>query len=127
MAQQALSEVLAIGFTCATTINKGDDVVISAANTVALMAAEASLDYVGRVVVHRDGATECTVETPFRYRPLGDDRRLSGAAVAVGPFVFDAAGKVINYDADVHSPAAIRGILITTANAADVRVETLEY
>jgi hypothetical protein len=69
-------------------------------------------------------ATECTIATRFRERR---DDRVSGAAIAApGPFVWDAAHKAISYNAGTHDPAAIAGLVITTANAGDVTVETLE-
>lgn len=121
---QSKGDVLAQSFTCATTIDVGDMVEISAANTVAVPGGAGSIKIVGRVVKHLDNATECVVETKFREKRTD---RISGAAVAVGAFVFDANGKVINYDSGVHSPAAICGLAITTTNAGDVAVDTLEY
>ena len=49
------------------------------------------------------------------------------AAVAVGPFVWDADMKVIAYDANTHDGASIAGVVITAADEADETVETLEY
>lgn len=121
---QSKGDVLAQSFTCATTVNVGDMVEISAANTVAVPSGAGSIKIVGRVVKHLDDATECVVETRFREKRTD---RLSGAAVAVGAFVFNGSGKVINYDDQTHSPAAICGLVITTANAGDVAVETLEF
>lgn len=122
---QKLHDVLAVNFTVsANTVEVGDVVVVSADNTVALLAAEGSTSIVGTVCKYLKDATECTVETRFRERR---DDRLAGAAAAVGPFVFDASGKVIEYDADSHDPASIAGILITAASDPDDVVETLEY
>lgn len=121
---QSKDNALAVAFTCATTINVNDMVEISAANTVAVPSGAGSIKIVGKVIKHTDDATECVVETKFRERRTD---RVSGAAVSVGAFVFDADAKVINYNSGSHSPAAICGLIITTANAADVAVETLEY
>lgn len=121
--KQSKGDILAVKFTCATTVEKGDVVEISADNTVAVPAGAGSIKIVGTVVKHLDGATECVVETPFRE--CREDR-VSGAACAVGPFVFDSAGKVIAYDANTHSPAAIRGLAITSTNAGNLTIETLE-
>lgn len=121
--KQSKSDVLAVKFTCATSVAVGDMVEITAANTVAVPSGAGSIKIVGRVVQHLDSATECVVETKFREKRTD---RVSGAAVAVGAFVFDGDGKVINYSSDTHSPAAICGLAITTTNAGDVAVETLE-
>lgn len=119
--EQKLQDVLAVKFTCAGTEVKGDMVEITGDLTVAVPTAAGSIKIVGKVA--RRYGTECTVETPYRERRSD---RVSGAAVPVGPFVFNATGKVIAYDADVHSPLAVRGLVITAANAGDVAVETLE-
>lgn len=121
--KQRLDNVLAVSFTCLSSIEVGDVVVISADNTVVKNAAAGSLAVVGTVCKHGYLATKCTVETRFRERR---DDRVSGAAVAVGPFVFDASGKVIAYDAAAHDPSAIRGLVIKHATAGDQVVETLE-
>ena len=141
---QRLQEVLAFNFACADSIAEGSIVEITGDLTVAVPVAAGSLKVIGTVIRKRGhamsnagnvyGATpasvtggapaECTVETRFRERR---DDRVSGAAVAVGPFVFDAAGKVIAYDDSVHSPAAIRGLVITHTAAGDAVVQTLEY
>jgi hypothetical protein len=121
---QSLRDVLAVQFTCASSIEVGDVVVISGNKTVAINSAAGALTVVGTVCKHRDDELVCTVETRFRERR---DDRASGASVAVGPFVFDASNKVIAYDSNSHDPAAIRGLVITAANAGDVVVETLEY
>ena len=117
------SDVLAVNFTCATTINVGDVVEATTANTVAVPSGAGSIKIIGTVCKHLDGATECTVETRFREKRTD---RLSGAACAIGAFVFDSAGKVIAYDSQTHSPAAIRGIAITSTDAGDAAIETLE-
>lgn len=117
-------DVLALNFTCATTINKGDVVEISGDSTVAVPSGAGSIKIVGTVVKHLDDATECTVETRFREKRTD---RVSGAACAVGAFVFDADGKVIAYNSDTHSPAAIRGVAITHTSAGDAAIETLEF
>ena len=144
MRKQKLQEVLAFNFACADSIAEGQVVEITGDLTVAVPTGAGSLKVVGTVVRKKGhlmsnagnvyGATpatvtggapaECTVETRFRERR---DDRVSGAAVAVGPFVFDANGAVIAYNASVHSPAAIRGLVITHAAAGAAVVQTLEY
>jgi len=122
--KQKVSDVLAVEMICPADIEVGDVVTISAAKTVVKLAEAASLKVVGTVCVHRGTDLFGTIETRFRERR---DDRLSGAAVSVGAFVWNAAGKVINYNSASHDPAAIAGLVITTANAGDVVVETLEY
>lgn len=122
--KQKLSDVLAIELSCPANIAVGDVVTISASKEVIKLAAAGALNIVGTVCVHKNGATSCTIETRFRERR---DDRVSGAAVPVGPFVWDATGKVIAYDANNHDPAAIAGLVITPAGNADEVVETLEY
>lgn len=121
--KQRLDNVLAVSFTCLSSINVGDVVTISANNTVVKLAEAGSLKVVGTVCKHGYLATSCTVETRFRERR---DDRVSGAACAVGPFVFDANGKVIAYSAASHDPSAIRGLVIKASTDADQVVETLE-
>jgi len=121
---QKRSEVLAVKFTCPTTVGVGDPVVISDDLTVAAISGAGSTSIIGTVCQHLDGAAYCTVETKFRERR---DDRVAGAECAVGPFVFDANGEVIAYDADSHDPAAIVGVVIVAAAQADDIVETLEY
>jgi ABC-type uncharacterized transport system YnjBCD ATPase subunit len=115
--------VLAVNFTCATTVDVGDVVEATTANTVAVPSGAGSIKIVGTVCKHLADATECTVETRFREKRTD---RLSGAACAIGAFVFDGDGKVIAYDSQTHSPAAIRGVAITSTNAGDAAIETLE-
>lgn len=122
--KQRLSDVLAVEFICPTTIAVGDVAIIDDDKEVIKWNAEASLKRVGTVATHKSGATTCVVETPFRERR---DDRVSGAAVAVGPFVWDADMKVIAYDANTHDGASIAGVVITAADEADETVETLEY
>lgn len=117
------SDVLAVNFTCATTVDVGDVVEVSADNTVAVPSGAGSIKIVGTVCKHLADATECTVETRFREKRTD---RLSGAACAVGAFVFDGDGKVIAYAAETHSAAAIRGVAITHTHNADEAIETLE-
>jgi hypothetical protein len=119
---QKKADVLAVKMVCANTVKAGDTVEITGDKTVAVPTAAGSIKVMGMVCRSYD--TECTVETSFREHR---DDRLSGAAVAVGPFVFDSAAKVIAYDAAVHSPAAIRGLAITHTTAGDAVIETLEY
>jgi ABC-type uncharacterized transport system YnjBCD ATPase subunit len=117
------SDVLAVNFTCATTVDVGDVVEVSADNTVAVPSGAGSIKIVGTVCKHLADATECTVETRFREKRTD---RVSGAACAVGAFVFDGDGKVIAYAAETHSAAAIRGVAITHTSNADEAIETLE-
>ena len=122
--KQTLHDVIAVAFTCPTTIAVGDVAIIDDDNEIIKLNAAASLKRVGTVVTHTDSATTCVVATPFRERR---DDRVSGAACAVGPFVWDADMKVIAYDANTHDPAAIAGVVITAASGGDETVETLEY
>jgi hypothetical protein len=123
--KQKRNDMLAISFACPSTVEVGDVVIINSAKAVIKNNAAGSLKIVGTVCVHRADALTCTVETRFREHR---DDRVSGAAIsAVGPFVFDAAGKVIAYSAASHDPASIAGLVITTAGGADVVVETLEF
>jgi|WetSurMetagenome_2_1015567.scaffolds.fasta_scaffold1007786_1 hypothetical protein len=129
---QRLDNVLAVAFTCQATDVVGDVVQIKSDNTVEKVDDAGSTKIVGTVVKKItageygwDGAaTTCTVETRFRCRR---DDRISGAAIAVGPFVFDGDMKAIAYSSASHSPAAIAGLCIKSANAGDVAIETLEY
>jgi len=121
--KQRLSDVLAVEFICPTSIEVGDVVVIASSGTVAAISGAGQTTKVGTVCAHTDAAAYCTVET--RYRERRDDR-LSGAAIAVGPFVWNAAGKAIAYDSNTHDPSAIAGLAITSASAGDVVIETLE-
>lgn len=121
---QKRSEVLAIRVTCPTTVEIGDVVVIDDDLECAAISGAGSTSILGTVCQHLDEADYCTVETRFRERR---DDRLAGAAVAVGPFVFDAAGKVIAYAPLSHDPAAIAGLVIVAGADADDVVETLEY
>ncbi len=125
--KQRNDNVLAVSFICPTTIAVGDVAILNtaAAKTVKKNDAAGSVNLVGVVDAHLDGATTCTVATKFRERR---DDRVSGAAIATtGPFVWDAAHKVIKYNPASHDAAAIAGLVITLANAADIVVETLEY
>lgn len=121
---QKRSEVLAIRVTCPTTVEVGDVVVISDDLEVAAISAAGSTTILGTVCQHLDDADYCTVETKFRERR---DDRLAGAAVAVGPFVWNSAGKAIAYDADTHDSAAIAGLVIVAGDDADAVIETVEY
>jgi hypothetical protein len=142
--KQKLRNVLSLNFPCADTITEGNVVEITGDYTIAVPSAAGSLNIVGTVARKRGyllsnannawptpegGVTggapaECTVETRFREHR---DDRVSGAAVPVGPFVFDATGKVIPYAAGTHDPSAIRGLVIVHAAASGATVETLEY
>ena len=122
--KQKLSDVIAISAACLSTIAVGDVVTISASNTVIKLAAAGSLAIVGTVACHEASALTCTIETRFRERR---DDRLSGAAIAVGPFVWNSAGKAIAYTSVSHDPASIAGLCIKSAGAGDTAIETLEY
>jgi hypothetical protein len=128
MSVRRVSDVLAVGFSCADTIRVGDIVELSAAKTVAVPAAAGSLKIVGTVVAHGLDATTCTVETRFREYRYGSKRRTAGGAIAAGsPLVVGTAGKIIAYVEATHSPAAIIGLAVTAAAADGDPVETLEY
>jgi hypothetical protein len=123
MKQESL-DTLAISFSCPTDIEVGDMVAITGDKTVGKPTSEGTLNYVGVVQAHQDGASVCTVQTRFLRR---NDIRISGGAVPVGPVVLGTDGKLIAFDAQTHSPAAIVGMAITAATAADQTIETLEY
>lgn len=120
---QKLQDVIAIEVTCPSTVTKGDPVVMSDDNTVAAISGAGQV-IVGTVCVHEADAVVCTIETRFRERR--DDRVCGADATTVGPFVFDALGKVIAYASASHDPSAIAGVLLTGGDEDDV-VETLEY
>jgi hypothetical protein len=127
---QTLREVLAIHFSTSNAVVEGDVVEIVGDLDINKPSAAGSLAIVGTVDRVRGAKFEggapydVTVATGFRERR---DDRTAGAAVAVGPFVFDTNGQVVAYDAQTHSPAAIRGLAITHATAKDQVVQTLEY
>ena len=122
--KQSLHDVLAVTMTCPTTIAVNDVVIIDDDNEVIKLNAAGSLKKVGTVATHKESAATCVINTPFRE---SRDDRVSGAACAVGPFVWDASMKAIAYDANTHDPAAIAGLVITAASDADETVETLEF
>ena len=122
--RQKLTDVLAVKLTCPSTITVGDVVDITDDLTVSKVDSAGSSAIVGTVCAHNGTDTTCTIETRFRERR---DDRISGAACAVGPFVFDADMKVIAYASSSHDSGAIAGLVITAASAADETVETLEY
>jgi hypothetical protein len=121
---QKRSEVLALRVTCPTTVSIGDVVVISDDLEVAAISSAGSTSILGTVCQHLDDADYCTVETKFREHR---DDRVAGAAVAVGPFVWNAAGKAIAYDPDVHDSAAIAGLVVVAGAQPDDVIETVEY
>lgn len=121
--KQRLSNVLAIRVTCPTNVVLNQPVVLSGDKTVAAISA-AGEHIVGYVDVHAKDVDFCTIRTPYTERR---DDRVSGAAVSVGPIVFDAAGKVINFVDATHTPDAIVGVALTAATGADETIETLEY
>ena len=121
--RQSLVDLIAIDVTCPSTIDIGDPVVMSDDLTVAAISGAGQF-IVGVVCKHEADATKCTIETRFRERR---DDRVSGAAAAVGPFVFDAAGKVIAYSSGSHDASAIAGVILEAASGADEVVDTLEY
>jgi hypothetical protein len=123
---QKKNDVLAVKFTvAANAVEVGDVVILSADNTVKKNDAAGSLLVVGTVCQYRTDDTQCVVETRFRERR--DDRIIPEANMTFGPFVFDANNKVIAYVAESHSPAAIRGLCLTSATGTGDAVETLEY
>lgn len=122
--KQSLHDVIAVEMICPTSIEVGDVVIIDDDKEVIKLNAAGSLKIVGTVATHRDAAATCVVNTRFRERR---DDRVSGAACAVGPFVWDGSMKAIAYDDQTHDPAAIAGLVITAADDADATVETLEY
>lgn len=122
--KQTVHDILAVAFTCPTTIAEGDVAVIDDDNEIIKNEVAGSLGVVGNVATHRENATTCVVNTKFRERR---DDRLAGAACAVGPFVWDADMKAIEYDANTHDSAAIAGLVIKSAAQGDDVVETLEY
>ena len=94
---QELNNVLAVSFTCPTTIEIDDVVEIVDDNEIAAITAPSSA-IVGVVCAHRTiagvGDTTCTVATRFKARR---DDRIAGEDVTVGPFVFGADNKVYQY------------------------------
>jgi hypothetical protein len=127
---QTQREVLAINFSTSNAVVRGDVVEIVGDLDINKPSVAGSLAIIGTVDRARGAKFEggapydVTVATGFRERR---DDRTAGAAVSVGPFVFDANGQVIAYDAETHSPAAIRGLVITAATAKNQVVQTLEY
>jgi hypothetical protein len=92
------AKCLAVSFTCPTTVEVGDPVLISSSdNTVAAIAAAADIRLIGTVAKHLDSATTCTVDTRFRERR---DDRVAAAVFANGPFYWDATGKAAQYIKD---------------------------
>lgn len=103
-----LNEVLAVSFTCDSSIEVGDRVEVLTDGKVTKIATRGSSHYVGNVCKHLAGATTCTVETPFRiYR----NDAVAGAACPVGPFVYGADNKV-------YSVTAGSAATVTSANAS---------
>jgi hypothetical protein len=94
--KQELLDILAVGFTCASTIEVDDVVYVSADNTVAVLTAPGMASKVGTVCAHTDDALYCTVRTRFLAR---NDDRIAGETVVVGPFVFGADNEVYQYTA----------------------------
>lgn len=125
MGIQRNQDVVALRFICPSDIEKGEQVVISDDLTIASLSGSAGLlTVVGTVEAHEPDETYCTVATKFAERR---EDRVSGAAVAVGPFVFDGDMKVIAYDDQTHDSAAIAGLVIVAAAGPDEAVITLEY
>lgn len=120
---QSNNNVLAVRFTCATTVDVGDIVEITADNTVAALSG-VSIKVVGCVVSHAYGATECVVATRFRERR--DDRIAAENFAACAPFYFGADNKVYLWEAGTDGVASIGGLVIK-AGDADEAVETLEF
>lgn len=121
-----LNNVLAVEFTCASTIDVDDIVEISAASTVAVPSSAASIAIVGRVCKHAEDATTCTVETKFReYR----DDVIAGEAISAGtPIVNSAtAPKVIAYTDVSHDSAEIMGLAVTASSQDGDAITALLY
>ncbi len=127
MVLQRVDHILSITLLCAETTAAGDPVEINADLTCGKVDSAGSTAYIGTCVKTEAAGGSvyyASVETKFRVRR---DDRLSGAAIAVGPFVWDANGKAIAYSSATHDPAAIAGCCIKSAGAGDVAIETLEY
>lgn len=120
---QTNQNVLAVRFTCANTIDKGDVVEITTDNTVAAVSG-ASIKVVGVVESYTYGATECVVNTRFRERR--DDRVAGENFAACAPFYFGASNKVYLWETGTDDPACIAGLVIKKGDADDI-VETLEF
>lgn len=119
---QEINGVLAVSFTCPTTIAINDVVEIVDDNEVDIISAPSS-KVVGVVCAHRTGDTVCTVATRFLRR---SDERVAGEDIdAVGPFVFGASNKVYAYDSQTHTIDQIAGLVIKIGDE-DETVETLE-
>lgn len=120
---QSNANVLAVRFTCANTIDKGDVVEITTDNTVAAVTG-ASAKVVGVVESYVYGATECVVNTRFRERR--DDRVAGENFAACAPFYFGASNKVYLWETGTDKPETIGGLVIKIGDA-DETVETLEF
>ena len=120
---QNKSNVLAVRFTCANTIEKGDVVEITTDNTVAAVSG-ASAKVVGVVDAYSYGETECVVATRFRERR--DDRVAGENFAACAPFYFGASNKVYLWENGTDDPETIGGLVIK-AGDKDATVETLEF
>lgn len=102
MLLQRLDKVLSVCLPCAATDALGDVVELLGDNLVGKLENTASKAIVGEIVKKVtagqygwDSAEEAaSIETPFT---MHRDDRVSGAACVAGPFVYNAAGKVINY------------------------------
>ena len=93
--QQKRGRVLAVGFTCPTTVEVGDVAVITSSdNTIQANSAEGSTKIVGTIAAHIEDATSCVVETKFRERR---DDRVAASVFANGPFVWGATGLATPY------------------------------
>lgn len=126
MGLKRVDNILGIEFTVAKdTVVVGDVVELTGVETCSKLATAGSLAILGTVVKYKPGDTVCTVDCS-RFGSKGWPRKSGAAIAAVGPFVFDASGKVIAYDDETHSPAAIGGLVCTLADEADVTVVTLE-
>ena len=121
--KQALVDLIAIDVTCPDTVTIGQPVVMGSDLTVAAISGAGQF-IVGTVCKHEASATKCTIETRFRERR--DDRQCGADSTPVGPFVFDAAGKVIAYNSGSHDASAIAGVILEAGDTDD-EVDTLEF
>ncbi|MEQ8822636.1 MAG: hypothetical protein RLY93_20560 [Sumerlaeia bacterium] len=122
MADRVSTHGLNISLEGPTTLVAGDVVEIDATanRTVKKLATLGSVTIVGRVLTPpRDG--EVTVETAFKR----EANVTSGAAITRGAFVYDANGKAIQYDSASHDSAAIAGLILESAGAADASIAAL--
>lgn len=102
--KQARENTLAVSFVCPADIEVGMPVGIVDDLEVARQAGLAPLNIIGNVIAHLEDALSCTVSTRFRERR---DDRDAAAEMSVGPFVFDADMKAVQYTEAL--PATVTG------------------